>query len=184
LTINSEEEPLAVRLRRISQIAFFILFVCLLARTKLLHSSGDETQLSYPVNLFFKLDPLTALINAIAGRAFYYRLLWSFLILIPTLFLGRFFCGWICPMGSLNHILSRIGSEPKRGKRMIATNRYKNWQMTKYVLLIAGMLAALCRSNIVSWVDPFSWLVRSMGLSVLPTAASKKYFVVTSRIME
>jgi polyferredoxin len=118
------------------------------------------------------------LINAVAGRTFYSGLLWSFLILLPTLFLGRFFCGWICPMGSLNHILSRIGARLRQRKKMSATNGYKKWQRTKYVLLIAGMFAAVCRSNIVSWVDPLSWLVRSMGLSALPTVASKKYFVV------
>ncbi len=116
--------------------------------------------------------------SAVAGRTFYYGLLWSLLILLPTLFLGRFFCGWICPMGGLNQILSRIGSEPRRRKRMIAASRYKKWQATKYVLLIVGLVAALYRSNMVSWIDPLSWLVRSMGLSVLPTAASRKYFVV------
>jgi polyferredoxin len=168
---------LATRLRRISQIACFVLFAWLLARTKLFDSSSAG-QLAYPVNFFFKLDPLAALINALAGNALCRGLVWSLGILIPTFFLGRFFCGWICPLGSLNHFLSGIRSESKRRKTLIASNRYKKWQTAKYLLLIAGLLAGLCRSSMVGWIDPFSLFVRSAGISILPAAASKKFYVV------
>jgi MauM/NapG family ferredoxin protein len=173
-----ERQPLATRLRRISQILFFILFVSFLLRTKLFDFSGADRRPALPVNPFFKLDPLAALVNALAGHALYRGMMWSLVILIPTLFLGRFFCGWICPMGSLNHFLSSIRSESRRRKSLIATNRYKKWQMTKYFLLIAGLLAAVFQSSLVGWIDPFSLLVRSAGLSFLPAAASKKYYVV------
>ena len=169
---------MATRLRRISQIAFFLLFVWLLVRTKLFNSSGADIQTLHPANLFFKIDPLAALINLLAGHALYLTLAWSLIILIPTFFLGRFFCGWICPMGSLNHFLGGIRYESRRRKMLIASNRYKKWQTTKYFLLIAGVLAAFFRRNMVGWIDPFSLLTRSMGLSILPDAASKKYFVV------
>jgi len=169
---------LATRLRRISQIIFFIIFLGLLVRTKLFDFSGTDERLKFPVNVFFRLDPLTALVNVLAGRAFYRGLAWSLVILIPTFFLGRFFCGWICPMGSLNQFLAGIRSKSRQRKTLIASNRYKKWQTTKYFLLIAGFMAALWGSNIVSWIDPISLLVRSAGLSVLPAAASKKYYVV------
>ncbi len=60
-----------------------------------------------PVRLFFVLDPLVAVTNALATHALYRGLLWSLLILLPTLFLGRFFCGWICPMGTLQHFVGQ-----------------------------------------------------------------------------
>jgi polyferredoxin len=44
--------------------------------------------------------------------------------------------------------------------------------------LIAGLMAALFGGSLIAWIDPFSMLVRSIGLSILPAAASKKYFVV------
>ena len=159
------------RLRWLSQVIFFLLFVFLLLRTEFrgsLHASASEIRLPYPVNLFFRLDPLVALSNALASRALYRGLLWSLLILIPTMILGRFFCGWICPLGSIHHFFSSWKSERKRGRQLIESNRYKRWQTTKYYLLIACLVAAVLGTGIVGWLDPFSFLVRSLGLSILP----------------
>jgi polyferredoxin len=107
-------------------------------------------------------------VNALAGHAIYRGLLWSFIILIPTLFFGRFFCGWICPMGTLQHWVGSWPSESKRGKQRIDSNRYKRWQTVKYVVLLAGLVAAVFGSAVIGWLDPFSLLVRSFGLSLLP----------------
>lgn len=121
-----------------------------------------------PVRMFFVLDPLVALANAIATHALYRGLLWSLLVLLPTLFLGRFFCGWICPMGTLQHFVGNLRSEAKRGKQRVESNRYKRWQAIKYVVLIAGLVAAMFGSMAIGTLDPFSLLVRSIGLSLLP----------------
>jgi polyferredoxin len=160
-----------VRLRRISQVVFFLLFLFLLLRTELrgaLHASGSDMALAYPVRLFFQIDPLVALSNALATHSLYHGLLWSLVVLIPTLFLGRFFCGWICPMGSLNHFFSNLKSERKRGKQLIESNRYKRWQTAKYYILVVVLVAAAFGSGIAGWFDPLALLVRSLGLSVLP----------------
>jgi polyferredoxin len=154
------------------------LFVSLLLRTKSFDFSSADKRPPAPVNPFFRLDPLDALVNVLAGHALYRRLAWALVILIPSFFLGRFFCGWVCPLGSLNQFLGGIGFGSKRRKAHIASNRYKTWQITKYFILIAGLLAALSRISMVGWIDPFSLLVRSMGLSILPTASSKKFYVV------
>jgi len=151
--------------RRVSQILFLILFVGLLIFTSHSPSPGDAPA---PVRLFFEWDPLVALSNALATHALYRGLLWSLIILVPTLFLGRFFCGWICPMGTLQHFVGRMPSESKRGKQRIESNRYKRWQTVKYTVLLAGLLAACFGSMVLGWLDPFSLLVRSLGLSILP----------------
>ena len=160
-----------VRLRRISQVVFFLLFLFLLLRTELrgsLHASGSDMALAYPVRLFFQIDPLVALSNALATHSLYHGLLWSLVVLIPTLFLGRFFCGWVCPMGSLNHFFSSLKSERKRGKQLIESNRYKRWQTAKYYILVVVLVAAVFGTGITGWFDPLALLVRSLGLSVLP----------------
>jgi polyferredoxin len=159
------------RLRLISQILFFALFLFLLLRTELrgsLHANGADLRLPYPVRLFFQIDPLVAVANALASRALYHGLLWSLTVLIPTLFLGRFFCGWICPMGSIHHFFSSLKSERKRGKQLVESNRYKRWQTTKYYILVTVLVAAILGSGIVGWFDPLSLLVRSLSLSILP----------------
>ena len=152
-------------LRRISQIFFLLLFLVLLAFTSLRPTPGGtgDIHLRAPVRLFFQLDPLVAVANALASHALYRGLLWSLIILLPTLFLGRFFCGWICPMGTLQHFVGNMPSEAKRGKQRIESNRYKRWQTVKYVVLIAGLVAACFGSMAIGWLDPFSLLVRRSG---------------------
>ncbi len=160
----------STRRRRISQILFLLLFLVLLAFTSLRGIPGatSDIYLTLPVRLFFEWDPLVAVANAIATHALYRGLLWSLIILLPTLFLGRFFCGWICPMGTLQHFVGHLPSEAKRGKQRIESNRYKRWQTIKYVVLLAGLVTAAFGSMVMGWLDPFSLLVRSIGLSILP----------------
>jgi polyferredoxin len=157
-------------LRRASQIFFLLVFMMLLVFTTLRPTPGgtDDIHLRAPVRLFFELDPLVAVANAFTSHALYRGLLWSLVILLPTLLLGRFFCGWICPMGTLQHFVGNMHSESKRGKQRIDSNRYKRWQTLKYVVLIAGLIAAYFGSMAIGWLDPFSLLVRSVGLALLP----------------
>jgi polyferredoxin len=165
--------PKPTRLRLYSQIFFFALFLILLLRTEFhgsFRNSASEIRIPYPVGLFFQLDPLVGLSNALAGHALYRGLLCSLLILIPTMFIGRFFCGWICPLGSIHHFFSSLKSERKRGKQLLESNRYKRWQTTKYYILAASLMAAPLGTDVGGWLDPFSFLVRSIGLSILPAA--------------
>jgi len=159
------------KLRRMSQIAFLALFLFLLFRTEFRGSfsaTSGEIRLPYPVSIFLQADPLAALSNALSTGTLYKGLLWSLVIILPTLFLGRFFCGWICPLGTLNHFFSSWKSEHKRGPERLARNRYKPWQALKYYILIAVLVAALLGGDIAGLFDPISLLVRSLGLSVFP----------------
>jgi polyferredoxin len=158
------------QLRRISQIFFLLIFLALLIFTSMrpASASSGDIHMRAPVRMFFVLDPLVAISNALATHALYRGLAYSLLILLPTLFLGRFFCGWICPMGTLQHFVGSMRSEAKLGKQRIDSNRYKRWQTVKYVVLIAGFVAACFGSMAIGTLDPFSLLVRSLGLALLP----------------
>ena len=144
------------RLRRLSQILSFGLFAVLLCL-------ADST-----ARAFLEIDPLIALTNALTTHALYRGLLWSLAILIPTFFLGRFFCGWICPLGTLHHLVSNLRWESKSGRRRIESNRYQPWQAFKYYLLFALLAAALCRSALAGIFDPIALAVRSLALAILP----------------
>jgi len=158
------------RIRRVSQIFFLLLFLVLLILTSMRPASTGSADIHMrgPVRMFFLLDPLVAITNALATHALYRGLIVSLVILIPTLLLGRFFCGWICPMGTLQHFVGSLKSEAKRGKQRIESNRYKRWQTIKYVVLLAGLVAAVFGSMVIGTLDPFSLLVRSIGLALLP----------------
>jgi polyferredoxin len=163
--------PALRTIRRTSQIFFFLLFLFLLFQTEFRGSFEETTadiRLPYPVSFFLEADPLVGTTNALATRSLYRGLLWGLIILVPTFYLGRFFCGWICPFGSLNHYFSSVRSERKRGARLIESNRYQKWQALKYYVLAAVLVAALFGSLAGGLLDPISFLVRSLSLSVLP----------------
>jgi len=158
-------------LRRISQVAFFAAFVFLLLQTEFTGSfrgATGDTRLNWPVSIFLEADPLAALTTALSTGTLYRGLLWSLVILIPTFLLGRFFCGWICPLGTLNHFFGHLKSEKKRGRSLLESNRYKRWQAAKYYVLAVVLVAAAFGSLVAGFVDPIPLTVRSLALSVLP----------------
>jgi len=160
-----------IRLRRLSQFLFLALFLLLLFQTEFrgpLRGAREDLRLPYPVNIFLQADPLVAISNALSTAALYKGLLWSLVILIPTFFFGRFFCGWICPLGTLNHFFSNVKSERKLGKQRIESNRYRRWQTLKYYILIALLVSALFGAGTLEILDPISLTVRSLSLSILP----------------
>ena len=159
------------KLRRLSQILFLAAFLFLLFETEFSDrslSASGPLQLPYGVAIFLQADPLAAILTALSTRTLYRGLLWCLVILVPTFALGRFFCGWICPLGSLNHVMSALKSEKKRGMRLIESNRYKPWQAFKYYLLATGLVAALFGSAAIGLADPISLTVRSLTVSLVP----------------
>jgi polyferredoxin len=163
-------------LRRVSQVVFFLIFFWLILKTNFEVSftpdNSSEIKLPYPVSIALQFDPLVALSTLLANGTIYKGLLWSLVILIPTIFLGRFFCGWVCPMGSLNHWISEIPSERLRrtGAGKIASNRYKKYQRIKYYILFVFLGAAVVGTLQIGLLDPLALLARSIGTAVLPVA--------------
>jgi len=162
-------------LRRFSQILFFLVFFWLILKTNfdvnIDQTGGGEILLPYPVSIALEFDPLTALGILLANGTIYKGLLWSLVILIPTIFLGRFFCGWVCPMGSLNHWISEIPSErlKRTGDNKIQSNRYKKYQRIKYYILFFFLTAAFLGSLQIGLLAPLPLLARSIGTVILPT---------------
>ncbi|HEY3380825.1 MAG TPA: 4Fe-4S binding protein [Vicinamibacterales bacterium] len=164
-------QPTLARLRRVSQVAFVAAFLFLLFKSEFTGSfrgAVGDVRLPWPVSLFLEADPLSALTTALSTRTLYRGLWWSLVVLVPTFFLGRFFCGWICPLGTLNHFFGSLRSEKKRGKSLIESNRYKPWQATKYYILVVVLVAAACGTAVAGIVDPIPLTVRSLGLALLP----------------
>jgi polyferredoxin len=171
-------------LRRVSQVLFFLLFFWLILKTNfnVNFSSSDinNIALPYPVSIFLQIDPLVGLTNILANGGLFEGLIWSLIILIPVIFIGRFFCGWICPLGSLNHWVSEIGSErsSRKGAARIESNRYKKYQRIKYYILFFLLAAALFGTLQIGLFDPLALLARSIGTVVLPTIQTSALAVV------
>jgi len=98
--------PLRVRtLRRAAQIFFLLLFLWLLLKTR--HGGSDV--LAYPADWFFRLDPLVAISTALSAHALPDGFLWAVALLGLTALFGRFFCAWVCPLGTLCHAVGAAG---------------------------------------------------------------------------
>jgi polyferredoxin len=99
-------------LRRVYQVVFLGLFLFLVVVTTAGWIRG------YPVKWFLEIDPLVALSTALSTRSLYHHLLWSLPLVILTLVFGRFFCGWMCPMGVLHHLLGWLGRPRRKPDRV------------------------------------------------------------------
>jgi len=83
-------------LRRLSQIIFLALFLFLFLKAEFV----DQGTLAWPVDLFFRFDPLALASNLLSFGPLVAKLFWSLIFVALTFILGRFFCGWVCPMGT------------------------------------------------------------------------------------
>src|SRR5580658_4377869 len=86
-----------VAIRRSIQIFCFLLFVLFFFMT----TATSQYIGGVPKNLFMTMDFLNTLKNSIAShRLPIYAIGPSLFILILTMWGGRIFCGWICPLGT------------------------------------------------------------------------------------
>ncbi|MFH0788658.1 MAG: 4Fe-4S binding protein [Pseudomonadota bacterium] len=143
--------------RRISQTLFLLLFLLLFRLT----DYRGVDQIPYAVNIFFRLDPLVAATAMLAARAIISLLLLSLIVVGLTLILGRFFCGWFCPLGSLLDLFHPL-IPPKKGN---SNGQRRSW---KYLLLGFILVAAFFGLPVVGYFDPFSVLIRGLAISVDP----------------
>ncbi|MDD2903558.1 MAG: 4Fe-4S binding protein [Syntrophales bacterium] len=148
-----------VRLRRASQIVFFLLFIWLFLKAEYV---GREV-LYWPVDLFFRFDPLILAAHLLNFSPWVAGLMWSLVFVGLTLILGRFFCGWVCPLGTTLDGCRRLLFKPREDSGVAA-----RWRRGKYYLLIALLAAAPFSLNLVGLFDPLSLLYRSLAIVLFP----------------
>jgi polyferredoxin len=147
--------------RIVTQAFFFGLFLFLLWTTWFSRLKG------YPVSLFLEMDPLVTFATALSTHTVY-RWLWRAMwILVPTLLLGRVFCGWICPYGTLHNFVGWVFNI-RRNRHNIEANMYKPAFQLKYVGLVIFLVLALFGSLQIGLLDPICLLVRSFAVAIKP----------------
>ena len=130
-------------------------------------STEQDLRLKLPVTFFFQLDPLVGLTSLLSGYRLIDGFLWAFGIVLLTVLIGRAFCGFICPFGTIHHAAGWFKPALK-GDRMVQVNKKKASQRLKYFLLIALLVAAIFGLNVAGLLDPIALLFRSVALAVLP----------------
>jgi polyferredoxin/Pyruvate/2-oxoacid:ferredoxin oxidoreductase delta subunit len=111
-------------------------------------------------NIFFRFDPLIFIVTSIAYRAVITGTLLSIIILAGTLLFGRFFCGFICPLGTIIDI-----ADASIGRKIEHTRSLKN---IKYMILLFLIVSALIGSSFLHFFDPLVITERSLTLIFYP----------------
>ena len=138
------------------QTGSFLLFVYLLF-------AGLQRLTPQPyANVFFRFDPLAGLTTMLAARTWLAPFALALVTLALTLALGRVWCGWICPLGTLLGWL-RFRSARQLGPRMPGALR-----RVKYVLLGAIVVLAALQNLTLLVLDPLALLTRTVTTSVIP----------------
>jgi len=150
------------RIRRVVQLLALALFVGLLLATRIRGGEGPPGA----VKLFFWLDPLVLAATFLAAHAVPLMCLLALATVAATLLLGRVFCGWVCPLGTIHDIAGRT-IDFVRGKRP-GHEHFSRWQRAKYYLLAAFAVMALLGAHWVTIFDPLVLLYRSITAALLP----------------
>ncbi|RPJ22139.1 MAG: 4Fe-4S binding protein, partial [Desulfobacteraceae bacterium] len=151
-----------MRFQRLVQIPLFLLFLYLL------WLAAYPLPAWFEVDLFLRLDPLISLGSMAVARDFIPKAAWAFVFLALSLFLGRFFCGYICPMGATIDFWD--WAKGKRGKSK-GENSFEGagrFRSLKYFILIALAGSALVGISWIFLFSPLSLMTRFYSFVLYP----------------
>ncbi len=141
---------------RISQVLFLIIFLVLFVQTEY----RGHDQINAAVNSFFRADPLVLFSYLLAAKSWTWLLLPAVLMTLATILLGRFFCGWLCPLGTVLDLFTPKLRSTKP-LRWLAGN-------LKYWLLAPILAASLFNLNLAGLLDPIAILLRGLTFFLYP----------------
>lgn len=134
------------------QLAFWFLFAA-----SIIYLHDPISDVDYGVYPSLSIHLIS--VGYIIGYTVKYALL-GIAIAFLTLLLGRFFCGWICPLGvtvdAADAVVKQKGKEHS-GKRRI-----------KYLIMIASFLLAVLGFNAAGYIDPIAIVYRTYELFLYP----------------
>jgi len=145
------------RARPLLQWSIFALFFFLFLST----TYRGKDLISYPVNLFLRFDPLLLLATLLSTHRISSFMLLALITVAFTLLLGRAFCGWICPLGTLNDLVSSFNKRKGQG------GGEKGYRIKYYVLFFL-LASSLFTVQLVGLLDPISLLIRSLTVAAEP----------------
>ncbi len=147
----------------------------------------------HQANWFFRLDPLTALAAMLADRAWIPQLGWALIIVGLTVLLGRVWCGWLCPLGTLLEWVRFPMAQRRRAKehRLLAkhpeaeqSGLKTGLRAIKNILLLLILALALFGNLTLLILDPIALLTRALATAILPglnyaiSAVERSFYLV------
>ncbi len=144
--------------RRIVQVLFLLFFVFLFIRARYPYESG------LPSDVMLRFSPLVPVFDFIANFRIALLFWPALIILLLTPFIGRFFCGWICPLGTTLDGVSHLANAPDN-RESIDTRK---WRSVKFILLVGLMILAIFSVPLWGLFDPLSLFNRALTVVLYP----------------
>jgi MauM/NapG family ferredoxin protein len=152
-----KKSSMLINMRRLTQALFLLIFLWLFLQTE----SKGANELGYPVKIFLDADPLIFITTTLSAHQFYSSFLLVLIVILATGLLGRVFCGWICPLGTLHNMTGSLK------KQRLSAKPYSGYRW-KYYILIFLLVSSVFTLQLVGIMDPISLLIRSLSLAVYP----------------
>ena len=152
-------------IRRVAQTATFLLFLAFVVYGAAIVARGG------PADLVMRFSPLSGLGASLSAWTILAAFWPALLILAAAVVLGRWFCGWACPLGTTIDIGDKV-TGAFRGKDALAAEnvqaeagkepcRVSPSRRLKYYVLLACVLTAAAGLSAFAYLDPLSIAVRS-----------------------
>lgn len=147
-----------IALRRLSQAFFLAFFIYILWST------------TYPLKgivspgILFKLDPFIMAMVSVSERMILPGIAISLIPIAITLIFGRFFCGWVCPLGTAIDIAGTVK------KRHVLLPDNKNAVLRKVKFYFLGIFSLLALAGVqAAWAfDPLVIAARFVSMNMIP----------------
>jgi len=146
--------------RKLSQILFLFFFIYLFIRARYPYDGF------LPLDIGLRFSPLLPLFTFIKDLQLSILFWPALIILFFTLFFGRFFCGWICPLGTTLDFASRLFQSPSNK----ISQKWEKLRYLKFALLSGFILLAVFSIHIWGYLDPLSIFNRALTILLYPLA--------------
>jgi len=145
-------------------------------------------------DLKMKVTYLRLFVQLVALISIYYLYTYSLwlllmlaIILILPLFLGRFFCGWLCPFGFYSDLITILRKASKVRYRLLPDRLNRILNQLRYVILVFFLVLPFLLGPIESWqwflglylagpFRPMSILLGPLEPLIIPWETGVKFF--------
>jgi polyferredoxin len=114
----------------------------------------DKTKRATDLRIIVRIAAVAGMYFLFASTAWLAAVL--IVIVVATLFLGRFFCGWICPFGLYMDIVSLARESLKKGYRRLPEKLNKTLNMLRYPLFLVFLALPVFLIDPNAFAMPFA----------------------------
>lgn len=146
--------------RKVFQLFFMLFFIYLFLQARYPYEVAVESDLG------LRFSPLIPVFNFILNLRFSPDYWPAMVILLLTPFLGRFFCGWICPLGTTLDLVDKFIKNPLN----IVSQKLEKLRYLKFTILISLLFLAVFSIHAWGYFDPLSIFNRVLAVLLYPLA--------------